>query len=31
MPLARVNEAIERVRRRDVRMRLVLESSERNT
>jgi D-arabinose 1-dehydrogenase-like Zn-dependent alcohol dehydrogenase len=26
MPLARVNEAIERVRRRDVRMRLVLES-----
>jgi hypothetical protein len=26
-----VNEAIERVRRRDVRMRLVLESSERNT
>ena len=26
MPLARVNEAIERVRRRDVRMGLVLES-----
>jgi D-arabinose 1-dehydrogenase-like Zn-dependent alcohol dehydrogenase len=31
MPLARVNEAIERVRRRDVRMGLVLESSERDT
>jgi alcohol dehydrogenase (NADP+) len=26
MPLARVNEAIERVKRRDVRMGLVLES-----
>jgi len=26
MPLARVNEAIERVRRRDVAMGLVLES-----
>jgi uncharacterized zinc-type alcohol dehydrogenase-like protein len=28
MPFARVNEAIERVRRRDVRMGLVLENRE---